>query len=579
MNSSRLDYLLHGYFDGQLSEAEKREFEELLLSDPRARQEFWLAARTHGALRLWGQEEWGRKAAKQPEAEPVALSRSSLLDVMGWVRRNFLYFLTPASVVVAVLLVIYSGGRREPKTAANSASNSRAANPPVAGRPAPVSAGIAVLKNVADVVWAKDAREYQPGDTLLPGWLRLRSGAVQIEFARGARVVLEGPAEFELVSSEEGYLKTGRLRAQAAEPSRGFRVRSATFAVVDHGTEFGCHVPAQGTAEVHVFKGSVEVSAQQTGQPARSLGANEAVAVASDGFRSIPVSGASFLSDQELALREQTDFSQRLANWRLNTRQISEQSNLLVHYTFENHATWERSLRNEARQAIPGTDASLVGCNWVQGRWPGKGAVEFVRNDDRIRVHVPGEFRALTYLAWVRVDSLPNHYSALTMTESLKVGEVHWALTPEGGLLLGARHAPPGSQDDWSSLTKTNVLTPERLGVWLMLASIYDTVNSTVTHFVNGQQLGQVKVDAPPSLSLGDIEIGNWGVRADDPRWTRLQQAGSLILNRSFKGRLDEFALFSTALSPEEIRAIYEFGKPASFAVQLAGSPEKTTTN
>jgi hypothetical protein len=575
MDPARLDLLLQRYFDGQLEPPEKRELEELLLSDPRARHEFWLAARTHTALRLWGEAEWGRQAARR-SAEKVTLDAGSRwAGMVGWVRRHLFFVLTPAGVAAAVLLLISLQHRVGP------GQHRSGTNPPGATGLAMTSpsAGVAVLKHVADVVWEKDAREFQPGDTLAPGWLRLRSGAVQIEFARGARVVLEGPAEFQLVSSEEGHLKSGRLHAQAAEPARGFRVTSPVFDLVDHGTEFGCQVPVTGSAEVHVFKGSVELASRQKGQPSRSVEANQAVAITANGFQDIPLSGQSFLGEQEVAQREQSDFDERLANWRQNSRQLNQHSNILLHYTFEDHPAWERTLRNQARNAAAGTDASLVGCNWVQGRWPGKGAVEFIRTDDRIRVNVPGEFRALTYLAWVRVDSLPNHYSSLVMTESLQVGEVHWALTPEGGLLIGARHASPTSTDDWSSFTKLNVLTPDRLGSWILLASVYDTASSTVSHFVNGQEVCHAPVDAPPLLKLGDIEIGNWGVRADDPRWARLQQAGSLILDRSLKGRLDEFALFSTALSAEEIRAIYEYGKPASFALQLAGLPQRSNAN
>jgi hypothetical protein len=402
---------------------------------------------------------------------------------------------------------------------------------------------------------------------------------VQIEFARGARVVLEGPAAFELVSSEEGRLLYGKLRAHVATPALGFRIDSAAFKLVDHGTDFGCNVPAQGQPQVFVFKGEVEVAPRNPGQSKQSLKANQAVAVTASGLQAIPASGGSFLGEVELAQREFSDFSERLANWRRSSRDLSAHSDVLLHFTFENHQPWERVVRNQARNAKPSTDATLVGCDWTEGRWPGKGAVEFIRSDDRIRVNVPGEYKALTYLVWVRVDSLPNHYSSLAMTESLEVGEVHWALTQDGGLLIGARLSPPTSPSDWSGFTKLKVLTSERLGSWVMLASTYDTSTSMVSHYVNGQRVSLAKVDAPSWLRLDNIEIGNWGVRGDDPRWARLQKAGSLALNRSFKGRMDEFALLATALSAEEILAIYEYGKPAASDLQVAGQPKATNQN
>ena len=40
----------------------------------------------------------------------------------------------------------------------------------------------------------------------------LKSGHAQIEFYSGARVILEGPAEFELISRTEAFCKRGKLR-------------------------------------------------------------------------------------------------------------------------------------------------------------------------------------------------------------------------------------------------------------------------------------------------------------------------------------------------------------------------------
>ena len=440
------------------------------------------------------------------------------------------------------------------------------------------AAGVAVLKSVADATWEKGSREYQPGDTLLPGWMRLRAGAVQIEFARGARVVLEGPAELNLISAEEAHLKMGRLRAHVSESASGFRVTSDSFVLVDRGTEFGCQVPEKGEPEVYVFQGAVEMSSPRQDWAKQSIQANQAVAVSAAGLRPIPGNSGPFLGEAELAEREQTGFKERLSNWRQQAQQFSENRNLVLHYTFEDRQSWERTLRNRAREAPPGTDATLVGCNWTQGRWPGKGAVEFSRNDDRLRTHVPGTFQSLTFLAWLRVDSLPNHYTSLAMTESLAVGEVHWSLDHLGNLLLSARKGMPASPLDWEAAVAYGAVKPEMAGSWILLTSVYDAGASTVTHFVNGETVTTRRVNFPVALHLGDLEIGNWGVRTDDPHWTRLVKAGSGDPDRSFKGRLDEFALFSAPLSPSEIRHIYDYGKTANSIISIVSAPSVQQT-
>ena len=53
-----------------------------------------------------------------------------------------------------------------------------------------------------------------------------------------------------------------------------------------------------------------------------------------------------------------------------------------------------------------------------------------------------------------------------------------------------------------------------------------------------------------PELRIGRADLGNW----TDPIWAKDI--------RSLNGRIDEFAIYSTALTPDEILQIYEEGRP-----------------
>ncbi len=54
-------------------------------------------------------------------------------------------------------------------------------------------------------------------------------------------------------------------------------------------------------------------------------------------------------------------------------------------------------------------------------------------------------------------------------------------------------------------------------------------------------------------MSIGNASLGNWGLpERDEPRFAV----------RNLNGSMDEFALFSAALSAEEIRKFYDEGKP-----------------
>ena len=97
MNSKRLDYLLNCYLDGELSPDEKHELQNILLSDPEARRQFWRDAQLHSSLRLLGEQELGEREArkwhKYPETYKIVRIRRKV-----WIG-------VAASAAAAVLVV------------------------------------------------------------------------------------------------------------------------------------------------------------------------------------------------------------------------------------------------------------------------------------------------------------------------------------------------------------------------------------------------------------------------------------------------------------------------------------------
>ena len=81
----------------------------------------------------------------------------------------------------------------------------------------------------------------------------------------------------------------------------------------------------------------------------------------------------------------------------------------------------------------PELDGAVVLAEPVDGRWPGlKSALEFRRPGSRVRVNIPGEFPAFTFMCWVRIDSLDRWYNALFMADSYETGEPHWQIRNDG---------------------------------------------------------------------------------------------------------------------------------------------------
>ena len=132
-----------------------------------------------------------------------------------------------------------------------------------------VQPGPPPVRHVARLGATFEAQWVMPGpDTAIPTGaklvagrrLELGRGLAEISFNSGAGIILEGPAVFEPTSENGGVLHSGKLAANVPAGAAGFSVHTPSAMIVDLGTEFGVAVEADGTSEVQVFSGSVEIS-------------------------------------------------------------------------------------------------------------------------------------------------------------------------------------------------------------------------------------------------------------------------------------------------------------------------------
>ena len=381
----------------------------------------------------------------------------------------------------------------------------------------------------------------------------------------------EGPAEIELKAIDRIACRSGKLRARVPPSARGFRVDSPAVDLVDLGTEFGMRVVPGQKSEVHVFDGKVEL--YETGSPSGraakwELSEGHGVRIGMAGEVTPLVSDPpAFLAPPELERLYLKESRDRYNEWLADSRSWCGDHRLLMYFSFEDDRhPGSRVLVNEGGDRSK--DGSIVGCEWVDGRWPGKGALEFKRPSDRVRFLLPGEFESLTFATWVRIDAIEHRFSSLMLTDGFEPGEPHWQIDWLGRIVLGIRAEPERRTPGWfRNYTSPRVFTPERFGRWTHVATVYDGRTSTVTHYADGAEVGSETLERWRPLRIGDAELGNWGVPVAIDDWPI----------RNLCGRMDEFALFRTALGPDEIRALYERGsgtvKPRS-AVS-AGSKAK----
>jgi ferric-dicitrate binding protein FerR (iron transport regulator) len=418
--------------------------------------------------------------------------------------------------------------------------------------PEPGDNSVAVLLRAPGAEWGEADLPTRPGSPLGPGRLRLDKGFAHIEFYSGATVILQGPADFRIVSAKEAYCERGKLRATVPPQAAGFTIGSPKLALVDRGTEFGLSVDGGEKAEVHVFQGKVEVygGGDRPAGPHQDLTTGKGLRVDGPG-RPSPIASdpSAFLTARDLAQQAERELRQRQNDWLAAGEELRKDPSLVVYYPFETADPWSRTMPDQANGRRDPHDGSIIGCSWVTGRWPGKQALEFKRVSDRVRLHVPGEFEALTLAAWVRVDALPHRYNALFLTDGWDEGAPHWHVGESGVIALGVHgHNQKGNYN----YTTPRVFTPDRLGQWTQLAVVFDRAGRQVTHYVNGKPVKQepLRVDQP--LHLGDAEIGNWNVGE--------RKDNNAV--RYFTGCIDEFMLFSRALGEGDVEKLYTQGRP-----------------
>jgi hypothetical protein len=147
------------------------------------------------------------------------------------------------------------------------------------------------------------------------------------------------------------------------------------------------------------------------------------------------------------------------------------------------------------------------------------------------------------------------------LTDGFDVGEVHWQILRSGQLRLGVCHLPKPEMLGGIMRRGFNYDSPvvwdlSRIGQWIHVAVVVDNPSGFVTHFADGRELSREPLHIAVKLRVGDAQIGNWR-----PYLNRSYESPVPI--RNFNGRMDEFMIAGQALTNEDIRNLYQKGKPA----------------
>ena len=86
--------------------------------------------------------------------------------------------------------------------------------------------------------------------------------------------------------------------------------------------------------------------------------------------RLITANEAAFASLFKLQDKSVAAESSRYDQWRAASLRLNQDPSLLVHFDFENAAPSDWRLHNASSESAAVPDGTIVGCQWVEGRWP-----------------------------------------------------------------------------------------------------------------------------------------------------------------------------------------------------------------
>ncbi len=120
-------------------------------------------------------------------------------------------------------------------------------------------------KGVSVDILAASESPYQVGQRVVLERLKMKTGSLRFRISSGAVVDVEGPVALEFVDPMRLRLLRGSITTDVGTEAKGFVVDTVSARVLDLGTRFGVSVKGDGSTDILVLQGEVEV--HRVGQP------------------------------------------------------------------------------------------------------------------------------------------------------------------------------------------------------------------------------------------------------------------------------------------------------------------------
>ncbi len=508
--TNELRTLVEGFCNETLSEPESGRLNKLLHEGAEARSFYLAYLAIHAGL---AREFGSRLPAESVDVfsgladEPAAEARYSIPKRLRSRRSRRLWITAGSAAAAAVLLACLFLASWKPKVveAPQPPSDS-----PVAGARLEQ---VATLSGCHAAQWADPGHSVEVGEKLSPGRLNLLSGIVEITFADGAVVLLEGPGEFEVLGASRGFLHHGQAVVRISRQARGFVLATRDVDILDLGTEFAVRVERSGKTEIQVLEGNVVAQMSNTDEGAivkRPIEAGEAIAV--DARADLPVQEIPYAPERYV-------------------RELPVKKSLVLHYAFDkDEGERVRDISNAENHG------KSHGTKWTAaGRGPRNGACEFDGEESFINAGAAPTLKMtdqVTIAAWLLPVTFENSRNPRNFRNVLSdhgTSENNGKILRLQGNRLEYLMGPEGSPEVGVELSAA--------GKWCHAVATFD--GAAMRLYIDGAQVAARPHLGEIPLNRGPILIGKSG------------------FDEYFHGLLDDVMLYNRAMSEKEVKELY----------------------
>jgi hypothetical protein len=537
-----LAQLLEGWLDESLPDAEQTDLLRQLRENPELRRRFAEQVAMLGATRAAADASprWlalfdllENADGSHPDArsfEIVTMERIASANRRTGYSRPAVWGI--AAAVALLLTGVFFIHRQKPAPASPSLADS--------SPEAPDAAAVAV------VVGGSPESGFKVGSYLKPGIISQPAGWMTLQTFKGVSVTLDAPFELALSSSHNRIrLNHGRARVRVPEGAEGFLLESPAFDILDLGTEFAAKVNDDGTGTCRVFEGKADVSLLDSiGEVKRTrrLAASESVRISP--------------ANQDLQVIEEKDDD--YPGFKLPPRPglklPSSYAADVMRMAPVGYWRFESLSNGVVANEVPGAiRLQAAGGATIAAEADGNHSGELTRINQSEYFQIPNKTQPMlqadfsislfAQFAWLqnfamisatRYDEAVQGHSFLLQSYAAFRSPTH------KGTALNAVLRNPPAWDGGVELFSNARLRPLQ---WHHIATTRS--KDTVTLYLDGEVVARESVGNMP-LDCRQIYVGRLNANPDQSR----MEARGLV------GHIDELAIFTRALTDEEVRRL-----------------------